>query len=38
MSAEGHYCGPNPCFECGETHGCICGNDCIESTNRGDRA
>lgn len=28
MSAEGHWCGPEPCPECGETHACICGNDC----------
>lgn len=28
MSAEGHFCGPN-CPECGEEHGCICGNDCL---------
>lgn len=26
MSLEGHYCGPEACPECGETHGCICGN------------
>jgi len=30
MSAEGHWCGPKSCPECGETHGCICGNDCDE--------
>lgn len=26
MNTEGHWCGPDPCPECGETHGCICGN------------
>lgn len=25
MSTEGHWCGPNPCAECGEVHTCICG-------------
>lgn len=25
MSAEGHWCGPKPCTECGEVHGCVCG-------------
>lgn len=25
MSTEGHWCGPKPCAECGEVHGCICG-------------
>ena len=28
MSAEGHWCGPSACPECGETHTCICGNAC----------
>ena len=26
--SEGHFCGPG-CPECGEDHGCICGNDCL---------
>ena len=28
MTIEGHWCGTKPCPECGETHACICGNDC----------
>lgn len=28
MSGEGHSCGPESCWKCGEIHGCICGNDC----------
>lgn len=36
MSTEGHYCGPLPCVECGEDHGCICGNDCDAPQPEGD--
>lgn len=28
MSGEGHWCGPSVCHECGDIHGCICGNEC----------